>query len=273
VSLPFSDMCEPLFIDPNQFQCAFKELAQFGRNKQWRYIELRGGKKWLATSPAYASIYTHEIDLEKEEKELFASLRDSTRRNIQIAEKNGISVTHSTSLQALQAFYRLNCLTRREHGIPPQPWKFFLNLWNIALKHDKGFITLASYNTKAIAANLYLVHGKNALYKYGASDRGYQHLRASNLVMWEGIKKCREMGCRTLNLGRTEPQHKGLLQYKRGFGCKEITVNYYRFNIRQHRFTEGPRPKKNQGLPTRIMSKLPIPLLKLAGKILYKYVG
>ena len=51
-----------------------------------------------------------------------------------------------------------------------------------------GFIVLGSYRGAAIAANVYFHFGDQVIYKYGASDKTYQHLRANNLVMWEAIK-------------------------------------------------------------------------------------
>jgi len=47
---------------------------------------------------------------------------------------------------------------------------------------------LASHKGKNIASAVYFHFGDKAIYKYGASDRKYQHLRANNLVMWEAIR-------------------------------------------------------------------------------------
>jgi lipid II:glycine glycyltransferase (peptidoglycan interpeptide bridge formation enzyme) len=270
VSLPFSDMCEPLLDYQEDFSRIFEKCIEIGKNNHWRYIELRGGERLLSAEPAFETILTHEIELWPSDDTLFKSFHSTTGRNIHHAQKEGITVTHSTSYEALQHFYRLNSLTRREHGLPPQPWRFFLNLWETALKLDLGFISLATYHNTAIAANLYLIHNEKAIYKFGASDRAYQRQRASSLVMWEGIKKCKEMGCRYLNFGRTEMHHEGLLQFKRGFGCKETTLNYYRYDLTKNRFIQGNAHSRNK-LPEGLMTKLPIPLLRFLGTVFYKY--
>jgi hypothetical protein len=273
VSIAFSDSCEPLYNNPEEFRRAFEGLVEIGRDNKWDSIEIRGGAKVLGAEPYFQKIYTHDINLGLAEKEIFESFRDSTKRNIRNAKKQDVEISHSTTVEALREFYRLNCLTRRGHGIPPQPWKFFCNLQANAFQHDKGFVTLASHKGVVIAANLYLLHGTKAIYKYGASDRKYQHVRPSNIVMWEGIRKCRERGCTTLNLGRTEFHHEGLLQFKRGFGSKETTINYYRYDLSNNRFVSCSAENRMMGLASRVMSRLPIPLLKLAGLVLYKYVG
>jgi hypothetical protein len=272
VSLPFTDFCEPLFSDPNDFQKVFEYITVTAQNKKWRSIELRGGQHYLASEPAYDTMFTHEIDLSPAPEVIFKSFHDTNRRNIRKAAKSGISVTHENSLEAMKSFYYLNCLTRREHGLPPQPWNFFQKLWETVIAQKKGFITLASYQQKPVAANLYMTFGKKALYKYGASDRRFQHLRTSNLVMWEGIKQCRELGCLRLHLGRTELHHTGLRQFKLGWTRNETHTVYYRYNFKQKQFMKN-QASLTEGLHTKIFRILPQPVLKAIGSILYRYIA
>ncbi len=272
VSLPFTDLCEPLFNDQDDFRKAFEDIIDVAKNKKWRSIELRGGKQWLSNEPAYDTIYTHEIDITPEPDTIFKSFADSTRRNIRKAEKSGIAITLDNSIEAVKTFYRLNCLTRREHGLPPQPWQFFVNLHAEILAKKKGFITIAAYSRKPVAANIYLIFGEKALYKYGASDRRFQQLRPSNLVMWEGIKHCREIGCKKLNLGRTEKKHTGLLQYKRGFTGNEILITYYNLDGYTKLFQKG-YSSNIINYYSLILKKIPIPILKIIGASLYKFAG
>jgi len=44
---------------------------------------------------------------------------------------------------------------------------------------------LASLNGKNIAGVICFHFGDRVIYKYGASDKDYQHLRVNNLVMWK----------------------------------------------------------------------------------------
>lgn len=272
VCLPFTDFCGPLFTCQKDFAKTLDSLKELAAEQSWKFFDLRGGQGLLADQPFLEEIFTHDIDLCADENQLFATFRESTKRNIRNAKKNGVEVYHSNSIDALHAFYRLNSLTRRGHGIPPQPWKFFENLWRSLLNNNQGFLTIATFSGKAIAGDLFLLHDKKAIYKYGASDFAYQHLRPGNLAMWEGIRKCKESGCTSLNLGRTEVQHKGLLQFKRGFGCTETRVRYYRHDRAKNSFIQGGAAKSHR-LRTAILSRLPIPALELLGRFLYRYSG
>jgi hypothetical protein len=272
VSLPFTDFCEPLFNDPGDFQKALEYISVIAQNKKWIVIELRGGQHYLANEPEYDEMYTHEIDLTPEPEMIFKSFADTNRRNIRKAEKSGISVKHENSLDAVRSFFYLNCLTRREHGLPPQPWKFFDNLWKIFLATGKGFITLVSYDGRAIAGNVYLIFGDKVLYKYGAFDRSFQYLRPNNLAMWESIKHCRKIGCRRFYLGRTELHHSGLRQFKLGWTQNENLHNYYRYNVARKHFLKN-KVSLNRGLTVKIFRFVPQPILTTIGKILYKYIA
>jgi lipid II:glycine glycyltransferase (peptidoglycan interpeptide bridge formation enzyme) len=272
VSLPFSDFCEPLADSEEDFRALLSECMAVAKERGWRYLELRGGEDFLKNEEAFESILTHDIDLDRSESDILRSFRDSTRRNISKAQKEGVSTVHDTSLDGVRRFYRLHCLTRREHGLPPQPWSFFRNLWRLTIDKGEGFVTLAMHEGKPVSANLYLLHGSKALYKYGASDKSRQQLRPSNLTMWEGIRKCRERGCTTLNLGRTEAHHTGLLQFKRGLGCLERTLRYYRFDVKTGRFIAGSGDT-GAGLAARVFSRLPVSCLKIIGGLSYRYAG
>jgi lipid II:glycine glycyltransferase (peptidoglycan interpeptide bridge formation enzyme) len=270
VSLPFSDFCEPLFKDRNDFQQAFNTLTRHARTKKWQFILLRGSREFLYDQQPSETIFTHDIDLTQDENKLFHSFRNSTQRNIWKAEKSGVSITHETTLDATKEFFRLNCLTRREHGLPPQPWSFFKNLQTNVLSKGMGFVSLASYQGKPVVGNLFLIFNKKSIFKYGASDKRYQQLRPSNLAMWEGILRCKALGASSLNLGRTELHHLGLLQFKRGLGCSEKKTYYFRYHCKSSSF-EKDCEKIDNGFSTKVFRHSPFFILRLFGKLSYKY--
>jgi hypothetical protein len=274
VALPFTDFCGPLASSPEVGRELFLFAKDFGKEKGWGSLEIRDGGQGIFEPeiPIFSSCFSHELDIGRSEQDILRSMRDSTSRNIKKAVRENIQIAHESSRDSLEQFIHLNDLCRRDHGLPSQPKIFFSFFLKHVLEKGNCFITIARFDGRAIAANVFLVFGEKAIYKYGANDRKYGHLRASNLVMWEGIKKCRELGCKTLNFGRTEPHHSGLLQFKRGFGCIEKEVKYYKYNFAQNKFILA-NIKKSDSIRALIFSKLPIPILKIIGKFLYKYVG
>jgi hypothetical protein len=182
-----------------------------------------------------------------------------------------VTATVSASPEAMKEFVRLNAMTRKDHGLPPQPRRFFRHVCDHILSNNMGFIVLASWRGAVIAANVYFHFGNQVIYKYGASDKAWQHLRASNLVMWEAIKHAAGMGCKSLCLGRTEPENEGLRQFKAGWGIPESVMNYYRYDLRKDAFVKAPRVVSP--FSKKLFNKLPLPALNALGAILYRHMG
>lgn len=271
VSLTFTDYCEPAVQAQEQFDCLFDSIVAHGKKSGWQSIELRGAQAYLPAGSASASYLVHELDLPEDEAALHARFRNSTKRNIKKAISEGVEVEICNSAFSMEEFQRLNCITRKKHGLPPQPESFFDKIYEHVISKDKGFIVLAKYQEKYIAAAVYFHFHKKALYKYGASDETYQHLRANNLVMWEAIKWCCRNGYKTFCFGRTDPGNEGLRQFKNGWDTKESTIHYHRYDLRTDTFVSADI-ELNPSY-TKLMEKLPVPVLKVIGSLLYRHKG
>ncbi|MEN6321041.1 MAG: peptidoglycan bridge formation glycyltransferase FemA/FemB family protein [Syntrophaceae bacterium] len=271
VCLPFTDYCEPLISQSGQFKGLFDFAIDFGERHGWKYLEIRGAETFLENEEPSELYLGHTLDLADGEKKIFSKFRDSTKRNIKKAEKENVKVEIANTVNAINEFYRLNSLTRRDHGLPPQPYHFFKNIYNEIISKHAGFISFATLNNTAIAGNVYLLFGEKVIYKYGASDRNYQHFRASNLVMWEAIKWCCKNGYKNMCFGRTETDNDGLKQFKSGWGTKEHVIKYYKYDFRKSSFVKDCAKISN--FQHKFFNKLPIPLLNAFGTLLYKHMG
>jgi hypothetical protein len=274
VSLPFTDYCEPILEGESAgeaFHSLLNRLIAFGKEAAWKSIELRSGVSLPPRIPASRVYFGHTLDVSKNEDETFSVFRDSTKRNIRKATKEGVRVGIFNSREAVGEFYRLNCLTRKEHGLPAQPFRFFEKIYEHVLSKERGFIVLASYGDRNIAGAVYFHFGKRAVYKYGASDKRYQRLRANNLVMWEAIRWISRNGCGSLCFGRTEPDNDGLVQFKRGWSARGRAVAYYKYDMKRASFVG-----EASGLTEahkKIFHRMPISLLRITGSILYRHIG
>ncbi|NTV83266.1 MAG: methicillin resistance protein, partial [Bacteroidales bacterium] len=80
--LPFTDFCEPLVGNQDQFQELISRAIELGRKRKWKYLEIRGGEKYLSEEKPSQVFLGHELDLSCGQQQLLSGLRDSTRRNI-----------------------------------------------------------------------------------------------------------------------------------------------------------------------------------------------
>ncbi len=286
VSLPFTDSCEPLGTATD----ALVEAAKVhGRAHGWKYCEFRGlaggASAGVVKNPeliphpsslnlppsSFSSYYGHTLDLGPDEEKVFGKFDSSVRRAIRKAEKSGVTVEILRTIDAMREFYALHCLTRKKHGVPPQPFRFFEGFHRHVIAHNLGFVAVARFEGKPIAASVFVHLGAKAIYKYGASDENSQHLRGANVVMWRAIQWYARAGYTELDFGRTDPSNEGLRRYKLGWGAAEKTLAYQRYDFRANAFVAGQ--EKPPGACFSIFQRLPLPISRLIGAALYRHVA
>ena len=186
------------------FRCRFLRLSAFPRSDKaggsmkcsnspfekaransWRSITVRGNAPFADDIPKGDSYYRHVLSLKKNENELYRNFRNSTQRNIKKAIKSEVSVSFESTRDAVQHFYRLNCLSRKTHGLPPQPHFFFDHFFREIIEKGHGEVALARYKGRVASALVFFHFGTVASYKYGASDAAMSNTRANYLVMWK----------------------------------------------------------------------------------------
>jgi hypothetical protein len=272
ISLPFTDFCEPLVSSPRQFEELLGGAVEYGEKRGWKFLEMRGGGFFLDGNPPSFTYLLHSLKLTDDEEKTFSRFRESNRRNIRKSREFGVRVQILTTEESVRQFYKLNQRTRKEHGLPPQPYRFFEKVHEHVISKGYGFIAAAVHGDAVIAASVYFHLGKAGVYKYGASNRRYQHLRPNNLVMWEAIRWYIRNGYTSLSFGRTDLDHAGLRQFKAGWGATERLISYYRYGVGTGRFmTNGSG--KTKGITSKAMSLAPLSLLKAVGSFLYKHMG
>jgi Acetyltransferase (GNAT) domain len=269
IALPFTDDCEPLCPDPAGGRALLKRVFEFAKSRRWKSIEFRGGRELFPDAPVALAFYGHRLNLSEDIDRLFAKFESSVRRAIRKAEKSGVIVSVSRELDAVKTFYWLQCQTRRKHGLPPQPFAFFQNIWEHILSKDLGMIVIACCQDRPIAASVYFQWGGRAVYKYGASDETFQHLRGTNLVMWEAIKWLVRHGAKALHLGRTSLGNEGLRRFKLGWGAEEHKIEYVKYDFRKGAFVT--ETDEAMGWHNFVFRALPVSISRVIGAALYRH--
>jgi lipid II:glycine glycyltransferase (peptidoglycan interpeptide bridge formation enzyme) len=272
VSLPFSDECVPLLSPEVSLKSVVEQALAIGRSRNWDYLELRGGAEPIPGAVRSETFRMHNLCLEEEEMQ-FRRLRDYQKRNIQKARRDGVEVQRLETREAMDAFYALQCMTRRRQGFPPQPRKFFHAIHKHVIAQGRGFLLLGRFEGRWIAGAVFLHFGSKGVYKFGASDYVLRHQCANSLLIWEAIRRFRELGAKELSFGRTDPRNAGLLQFKRSWGGKETELPYYRIGVRKVVRVKTGDGEEEYGFARKVMRKLPIRILRLAGALAYQHMG
>ncbi len=271
VSLPFTDYSMPILGEGVDINQVMGPIIEHGTAAGWRHVEIRDPASFPEDVPIFSMYYGHVVDLSGTAEALQRRLRDSTKRNIRKAAKEGVAVRRAETIESVREFYRLNCMTRRDHGLPPQPFRFFLKIFEHVISKGFGHVFVAYFKGIPVAANVYFHYGEKAVYKYGASDKAFQHLRANNLVMWEAMRWYAGNGAKSLCLGRTEPENEGLMQFKAGWGAAERPIKYYRYDLKAKAYVRGKA--YGPAFYNKVFNAMPIFLLEAVGEVLYRHMG
>lgn len=228
VSLPFSDHCEPLL--PEDDRCALEMLVAFLKRRQQLgapRMEIRWEIESSQQTFREVNFIHQWIPLQRDPEAVFKKFKKSTVwRHLHCAERHGITVKECTTLDEFMNFYRLQVMTRRRHGVPVQPKRFFAAVWERLLQHGCGFCLLAYKDDQPIAGGVFLTHGRTAVYKYSASDVRFRALNPGYPIMWEAIQRVCRQGCTMLDLGRSAKGDAGLRRHKKAWGALERELPY-----------------------------------------------
>jgi FemAB-related protein (PEP-CTERM system-associated) len=277
VSLPFSDYCPLLANDEASANNLIDQAIELAKSKQVRYLELRtGANEALAGRDdlVSASLYARWlVQLDADPDTTWGRTRQQARRKVKKARNEGVQIRLAERREDMREYYRLHLLTRtKKHGMPSQPLKFFLRLWDAFAPSGKIHLELAEYKGEVIAAHITAFYGKQARYMYGASNEQYQDLAAGYLLTWESITWGCQHGYQVLDLGRTAYDNPGLMQFKRSWGAIEEPSPYYYYPAIQGLATTSETSKKYQ-LLTRSWRKLPLQISAPLGGFLYRHLG
>jgi lipid II:glycine glycyltransferase (peptidoglycan interpeptide bridge formation enzyme) len=269
VSLPFSDHCDILAgRDEHVLLSALEsELQSTGI----RYVELRSSREICPEGWRPADSYClHELDLEPDVHTLFRNChKDSIQRKVRRAERERLTYREDSSTEGIDQFYGLFLQTRRRHGVPPASRQWFRNLADCC--HGQIKIRFALSEQRPIAAMITLQYGQTLMYKYGCSDARLHNQGGMHLLFWRCIQEAKQNGLKKFDLGRSDWDQPGLLQFKDRWGAARSTLTYVRYGGVQK---TGHKSKMHSlGFIKKLVSFLPDGVLEAAGAHIYPHLG
>ncbi|MFH1187627.1 MAG: peptidoglycan bridge formation glycyltransferase FemA/FemB family protein [bacterium] len=173
------------------------------------------------------------LDLTKSEDQIFKEMRQKTRYNIRLAEKNGIIAISSNDKLSRNEFWRLISNTYSRKEIKTHSKQYYEGILGMA----EGIkLWVAQCGGKTVAANILSYFGDSATYMHGGADYERRNLMATYLLQWEAIKDAKIRGYRYYNFGgvkaeqnikfpttsRIENNWAGITRFKKGFGGFEL---------------------------------------------------
>lgn len=273
VSLPLTTYCDQLIPEQSLKEIIEYLINQYPDNK---LIELKFLSNVIDKQDNFEfqdNYVNHIIDLDDKSAQDFFNnkFNKSFKRKVKKAEINGLIYEKAKSVSELKDFYRLLKSVRKRHGLPPIPFGFFKNMWNMLEPKGMMFVPVIKFQGKIIAADIILKY-KNIYYsEYSASDSDYFKLGPNQFLIWKLIQDAYSNNIRKIDLGRANKSNKSLIQFKEKLGSKAYSLNYYFY---------PKQPKSNIRNWIGVLSRfnwvhytLPQFILELETRFIYKVFG
>jgi hypothetical protein len=276
VSLPFTDRCNPLLSGPDDMMSIGSDLAAVAGNMDARNVEIRSALAGAdgTTPPGYrvfAYYKLHLLDLDQGLDRVWQGFKQkSVRYPIRKAEACAMTIRQGGAEADMRIFHKLNVITRKKHGVIPQPYRFFENIYRELIASKLAFLLIAEYRYRPIAASIFFTYRKAIHYKYNSSSGLYGDCQPNHLLLWRAIEEACGRRFSLMDLGRTAPDNRGLVSFKRHWGACETDLPYYFYPEIK---SSGGTFEKGSLYRTAasVLKKMPAAVLERLGTVSYKY--
>jgi hypothetical protein len=275
VSVPFADHCDPLIDRTEDCHSILDWVGRESTRARNRYVEIRPLDSGMVPDGSIhfrrsEEFRIHLLDLRPSVEELYRSFdKSSVQGRIRRVEKEELVYEEGSSPALLKKFYHLMVLTRRRHRVPPQPVAWYSNL--LAILGDKARIRVVSKDGVPVASMITISHGRSMIYKYGCSDERYNNLAGNTFLFWRAIRDAKECGAQVFDMGRSDLDNHGLINFKSNWGTVNSRLTYWRFpKLSSAKKADWLKGREIGGY---LLSRLPDRCLVAVGKVLYKHAG
>ena len=167
---------------------------------------------------SFFSRHTVSLDLSLSMDEIWMQQFSSKNRNmIRKAEKEGVTIVKSDDYETFRNLYdgTMTNLSAENYYFFPQS---YYNEYQASFK-DNSILYFAMLDGKVIAGSMFMFSEEYAHYHLSARDREYSKYAANNLILWYGIQKAKERGCKWFHFGggTTGDENDSLLLFKQNF--------------------------------------------------------
>jgi len=279
VSIPFSTLSDPLVSTPQELNALLEPVQELARSRRHARIEIRTTETAdLFRDSQFQGSRTykrHVLKLDASPEELKKRFhRSCVRQRIDRALKSELAVFEAQDDRHLGDFQRLHALTRKRLGLPPQPGRFFRNLFQHLAGSGKLTLFIATMRGHVVGGLILLHHGERASAEAMAEDVRFRALCPVHLLFWEAIKFASSAGYAVFDFGRTADSNKGLMTFKSRWATEAVDLPVFSCP----EVCARPAGERRVGLcaypwVTRLIKHAPMPMARLVGEFCYRHMG
>jgi CelD/BcsL family acetyltransferase involved in cellulose biosynthesis len=233
------------------------------------YFEVRSPVSYPGfQSHNYYSTYT--LPLSSNVEAVTKKMHKRIRRGISKARDSGVIVSASSGPEDVKAFYELNCLSKKELGVPCHSLKFFLNLFRYLKGNARLYI--ARHGEDVIGGGVMEQFNGKVIYGYGAASPGSLKLFPYYAFLWKSIEDACLAGQSQYDFGRASYENPGLVDFKLSWGSEEKKL-FYSYYPKNPRSLVNNRNGLKFEVASKMIMNMPTPLYKVFSNTVFSNFG
>lgn len=168
------------------------------------------------------------LDLQPDEEELLAKMKEKWRYNVRLAARKGVEVRAAQNLADVQTWYTLLETTGERDHFGVHTYDYYRRAWEILGTRQQARLFLAYAEGELLAGIFVSLLGDEAIYLYGASSNAHRNLMPNYLLQWEAVRWAKQAGaCRYDFWGIPDTDEDdeamaGVYRFKSGWGGRVV---------------------------------------------------
>lgn len=167
------------------------------------------------------------LDLNGNEDEWLARMKQKARYNVRLAERKGVRVRVGTA-EDLPMLYHMYAETSVRDGFVIRGEDYYLNLWRTFLQNGLAEPLIAEVAGEAVGAVMLFYFAGRAWYLYGMSREAHREKMPNYLLQWEAMRRAKAHDCTVYDLWGAPDEFNendsmwGVFRFKEGLGGQVV---------------------------------------------------
>lgn len=258
--------------DKELHQQLYDFVARVAQQRKVRYLELRSTEDIQISALEARQPVIFPIVPLLDPKENLARMSENHRRSIRRSAKENVFVYSAHEYEELRAFYHIMADQSQRFGSPMFPFKYFDALWKEFKPGGNLELLLIKYNDRIIGGGIFFIYKGKIMYKYGACEAPFLHVRPFHAMLWWAIQLGIERGLTEMDLGAASVGDQGLLRFKRHWGA-DMQLAYFHYLEVTHSVPRVEDYFDSYGWQKNIWRRLPRAIVNQVGPRILEWVS
>ena len=164
------------------------------------------------------------IDLSASEESLLAAMKHKGRYNINLSQRQGVTVHQDQTARAVHRFYEIMREASARNDFPLEPLSFFEHLADVLCPAGHADFFFSEHEGDTPGTLLLITYGQRATYLYGGITNTKRNLMGGYALQWAAIQAAKAAGCSKYDFYGFDPfrapdhQYARFSQFKNQFG-------------------------------------------------------